>query len=113
MPIPTLGGLPSMKFDQLSSSLVAIDDAIVALCQDEAGETRSLSTSEEQRLDHLLLLQSRTKAHLSIRKQFDAHPNAVEPSMANRDSNGHSGPQVMFRGDPWADTSQPAYGAPQ
>jgi hypothetical protein len=91
MPIPTLDGLRNMKADQLRSSIVAIDDALVALDQDEAGEMRSLSDSEQKRLDNLLMLRSRAEAHLAIRKQVDGHPDSVKPALARDRENGSEG----------------------
>lgn len=91
MPIPTLDGLRNMKADQLRSSIVAIDDALVALDQDEAGEMRSLSDSEQKRLDNLLMLRSRAEAHLAIRKQVDGHPDSVKPALAGDRENGSEG----------------------
>jgi HK97 family phage major capsid protein len=104
--IPTLADLASMNSHALRGAIVEIDDALATLDTDENGELRQLSAADENRLESLLSLRSRCEAHIRVRDQFERH------SLAGPDGNGHSAPQVMFRGDPWSDTNRSTFGTP-
>jgi HK97 family phage major capsid protein len=110
--LPAVDSLRSMDASGLAAAMAAIDLEIAELDQDPDGELRHLSPAEEQHLEKLLSLRNRVDAHAKIRKQYDHNPAAVQHAMAGDRGNGSSAPQVVFRGDPWSDTTRLAPDAP-